>query len=178
MAVPQFRLPNINAEDLPGQMTQFQSYMRQFVQELQSSMNDMDKTLTEQSQTKQQEPFTAIQCYPVGAIYISVNSVSPQRLFGGKWEQLKDRFLLAAGDTYNPGQMGGEAEVRLNTNQIPSHNHGYTAATAAYYVNYATGSDTMPVFSTGNSTTGSTGGGAAHNNMPPFLAVYVWKRVA
>lgn len=178
MAAPQFRLPNIDAEDLPGQMTQFKSYMRQFVQDLQTSMDDMDKTLTEQAKAETPEPFTAIQCYPVGAIYISVNSVSPQKLFGGKWEQLKDRFLLATGDTYYPGQMGGEADVSLNTDQIPSHNHTYTGITSAEYVYYSAGSNKILSVETGNAFTGSKGSGQAHNNMPPFLAVYVWKRVA
>lgn len=178
MAALQFRLPNIDAEDLPGQMTQFKSYMRQFVQDLQNSMNDMDKIITEQSQSKQPEAFTAIQCYPVGAIYISVNSVSPQRLFGGKWEQLKDRFLLAAGDTYNPGQMGGEAEVRLTKDQMPAHNHGYSYPNDARYYYFVEGDEECRVCRPVESTTSSTGGGKAHNNMPPFLAVYVWKRVA
>lgn len=178
MAAPQFRMPKIDAEDLPGQMTQFKSYMRQFVQDLQNSMNDMDKAITEQSQAKQPEAFTAIQCYPVGAIYISVNSVSPQRLFGGKWEQLKDRFLLAAGDTYHPGQTGGEAEVQLKIDQIPSHNHGYTVPTLVQQGYNGTGQVLLNYTGLGSDVTGSTGGGKAHNNMPPFLAVYVWKRVA
>ena len=47
--------------------------------------------------------------YPVGSIYMSVNATSPASLFGGTWEQLKDRFLLAAGDTYAAGSTGGEA---------------------------------------------------------------------
>ena len=38
--------------------------------------------------------------YPVGAIYMSVNNTNPGNLFGGTWEQIKDRFLLSAGDTY------------------------------------------------------------------------------
>lgn len=29
-----------------------------------------------------------------------------------------------------------------------------------------------------NYSTGSTGGGHAHNNMPPYIAVYMWKRTA
>ena len=49
--------------------------------------------------------------YPVGAIYLSVNSINPNTLFGfGSWVQIKDTFLLAAGDTYSAGSTGGEAE--------------------------------------------------------------------
>ena len=48
--------------------------------------------------------------YPVGSIYISAASTSPATLFGGTWEQIKDTFLLAAGDTYTAGETVGEAE--------------------------------------------------------------------
>ena len=45
--------------------------------------------------------------YPVGSIYMSVNDTSPNLLFGGKWEPIKDKFLLASGDLYSSGQGGG-----------------------------------------------------------------------
>jgi hypothetical protein len=62
--------------------------------------------------------------YPVGSIYISTVSTSPKVLFGvGEWEQIKDRFLLGAGDTYNAGATGGEASVTLTRAQMPEHNH-------------------------------------------------------
>lgn len=76
--------------------------------------------------------------YPVGAIYLSVNSTSPATLFGGTWEQLKDKFLLGVGDTYTTaGSTGGAAsqsytpegavgEHTLTTDEIPSHNHTFT----------------------------------------------------
>jgi microcystin-dependent protein len=68
--------------------------------------------------------------YPVGSIYMSVNNVNPSTIFGGTWEQIKDKFLLACGDTYNNGATGGEATHTLNANEIPTHNHSYTEATA------------------------------------------------
>lgn len=78
--------------------------------------------------------------YPVGAIYMSVVSTSPATLFGGTWEQLKDRFLLGAGDTYTAGNTGGAASQSytpagtvgshtLTTNEIPSHSHGLNSHT-------------------------------------------------
>jgi microcystin-dependent protein len=67
--------------------------------------------------------------YPVGSIYMSVNNVNPSTMFGGTWEQIKDKFLLACGDTYNNGATGGEANHTLTSNEIPSHNHSYTKAT-------------------------------------------------
>lgn len=67
--------------------------------------------------------------YPVGSIYMSVNNVNPSAVFGGTWEQIKDKFLLACGDTYNNGATGGSATHTLAVNQLPSHNHSYTRAT-------------------------------------------------
>ncbi len=69
--------------------------------------------------------------YPVGSIYMSVNNVNPSTVFGGTWQQIKDKFLLACGDTYNNGATGGAATHTLAVNQLPSHNHSYTRATGA-----------------------------------------------
>ena len=48
--------------------------------------------------------------WPVGSIYLSASEISPETLFGGTWQRVKDRFLLAAGDVYAPGETGGEAQ--------------------------------------------------------------------
>lgn len=115
--------------------------------------------------------------YPIGSIYISVNSVSPSILFGGTWEQLKDRFLLGSGDTYTAGVTGGEATHTLTIEEIPSHTHsGVRRSSVGVTGSKSTGSSA----STNNTTydTDATGGGQAHNNMPPYLAVYMWKRIA
>lgn len=130
--------------------------------------------------------------YPVGAVYISVNSTSPASLFGGTWEQLKDRFLLGAGDSYTAGSTGGESTHTLTLDEIPSHGH-------AIYSKLTWGDDNTlpswtPYLTTGSITdagsSGETGkfykyfaiidngGGVAHNNMPPYIAVYIWKRVS
>ena len=69
---------------------------------------------------------TASKLYPVGSVYISFNPTSPQTLFGGTWVRMKDRVLMAAGDTYAINTTGGSASVTLNENQLPSHNHSLT----------------------------------------------------
>ena len=66
---------------------------------------------------------TASKLYPVGSVYISFNSTNPQTLFGGTWTRLKDRVLMASGDTYSPNTTGGSATVTLNVNQLPAHKH-------------------------------------------------------
>lgn len=82
--------------------------------------------------------------YPVGAIYMSVVATSPATLFGGTWQQLKDRFLIGTGDTYSNGATGGAASVSytpagtnsggavsnhtLTVDEIPSHNHSFSGS--------------------------------------------------
>lgn len=120
--------------------------------------------------------------YPVGSIYMSLSSTDPKTLFGGTWERLKDRFLLAAGDTYSAGATGGEATHTLTMDEMPSHNHyaAINGGTDSYGQNRTTISS-FAIKAQGyadSSTIFHTGGGAAHNNMPPYLAVYMWKRTA
>lgn len=119
--------------------------------------------------------------YPVGSIYLSVNDTSPAEIFGGTWEQLKDRFLLAAGDTYPAGSTGGEAQHTLTENEMPNHSHKLQlsqegSSAQSNCVNAVRFSWTNQ-WVQGYGTT-DNGGGAAHNNMPPYLAVYMWKRIA
>lgn len=132
--------------------------------------------------------------YPVGSIYLSINSTSPASLFGGTWEQLEDRFLLGAGSTYSAGNTGGESTHTLTESEMPEHFHnGITTAILlnSYrmcYVNAAARASGNAAYwsirqslSTADGTTARTvtaGGGVAHNNMPPYLVVYMWKRVA
>ncbi len=122
--------------------------------------------------------------YPIGSIYMSVNSTSPASLFGGTWERIKDRFLLSAGDTYTAGNTGGEASVTLTINQIPYHHHNLGLTSSAGNGNimpqYTALSNEFAKGTTKYNTIDTTniGGGLAHNNMPPYLVVYVWKRTA
>ena len=115
--------------------------------------------------------------YPIGSIYMSVNSTSPAGLFGGTWEQLKDRFLLAAGSTYSAGSTGGEATHALTVDEMPIHSHG---GVRRNHVGASGTASTGTSSGSGDTTnyTNDAGGGAAHNNMPPYLAVYMWKRVS
>lgn len=114
--------------------------------------------------------------YPVGSIYISVDATSPASLFGGTWEILNDVFLLAAGSYANAGTFGGEATHTLTVEEMPSHSHS-----VPYMPGRDTGTEWVGQSGTAASQTRDTatnGDGAAHNNMPPYLAVYMWKRVA
>lgn len=115
--------------------------------------------------------------YPVGSIYMSTNNVSPQVFFGGTWTQITDRFLIGAGNTYASGSTGGSATHTLTINELPSHNHvvGTESGSITKTTTYIAGA-TGASGARGESTTDKTGAGEAHNNMPPYLAVYMWKR--
>lgn len=135
--------------------------------------------------------------YPVGSLYLSAVDTDPGALFGGTWERIRDRFLLAAGTAYGAGTTGGEAVHTLAESELPTHAHD--PANQAGYYGFITNS--QKAFTVGdmgvqsgsgryypyapaafdisrNTKTGSVGGGKAHNNMPPYLAVYVWQRTA
>lgn len=136
--------------------------------------------------------------YPVGSLYLSASETSPATLFGfGTWKRIKDTFLLAAGDTYEAGETGGEAEHTLTTDELPTHSHALKTEgnNATYSWGWGDNVGTVNIPGTtavaGESTanglftvqagfnaTENSGGGGAHNNMPPYLAVYVWQRTA
>ena len=127
--------------------------------------------------------------YPIGSIYISVNSTNPHDLFGGTWEQLRDRFLLGCGTKEN-GAIGGEENHTLTVAESPSHNHRDLywgdGTSNQFGVNRSPGGglwgfdywSTGPNCSEANFYTNYVGGNQAHNNMPPYLAVYMWKRIS
>ena len=127
------------------------------------------------------------QIYPVGSIYLSVNITNPSVLFGfGTWSPIEDRFLLAAGPSYPAGSTGGEAEHTLTEEEIPAHDHEFDRhqlwrnetvppSSTTDGKGYGISITSLPIYT---DTTSTTGAGLAHNNMPPYLSVYIWKRVA
>lgn len=117
--------------------------------------------------------------YPIGSIYMSTVSTNPKTLLGfGTWERIEDRFLLAAGTTYKAGATGGEAEHKLTESEMPSHTH---ATPVGFADNSGASSGHVTAWGRKGSAyvgANAAGGGEAHNNMPPYLAVYCWKRTA
>jgi len=116
--------------------------------------------------------------YPVGAIYMSTESTDPSTLFGGTWQAIENRFLFGAGSWYAAGDTGGEATHTLTVDEMPSHKHTYKRGGGAFGQNAIGVTVTRDLFSSTDQNMSSVGGGQAHNNMPPYLVVYIWKRTA
>lgn len=123
--------------------------------------------------------------HPVGSIYWSTKITSPETLFGGTWEQIKDTFILAAGDSYSAGSTGGEANHTLTIDELPSHRHylKYGSVYIGYLNSNAAQSNGNALYkynvSRGDALYGEDmGGNQPHNNMPPYLVAYCWKRTA
>lgn len=137
--------------------------------------------------------------YPVGSIYMSLESTSPAEILGGTWEQIKDVFLLAAGDNYIAGSTGGEANHTLTEDEMPNHKHitteylyhpTYTESVQiarstvrhrvdeAHDVSYGTTSWSNTSDIIHGPDTGDAGASQPHNNMPPYLTVYMWRRLS
>lgn len=118
--------------------------------------------------------------YPVGSIYISYSHVNPGTMFGGTWARIENAFLWGCDENGGIGTTGGEKAHVLTTAEIPSHTHG------AVYSADASGTKNLPWLSTSVLGTGeklaygaiATGGSTAHNNMPPYIQVSIWRRTA
>ncbi len=121
--------------------------------------------------------------YPVGSVYMSANNVSPQTFLGGTWQQIQEKFLLAASSSYPAGSTGGEAEHTLTKSELPNESLQIKLAisgdSGAEYAaiqgfSYVGSNPSTLVF--GN--TDPLGSGEPITNMPPYLAVYMWQRTA
>ena len=157
---------------------------------VQSNWNEADSTSDSYIQNKP-TLISFDDIYPVGSIYMSVNNTNPGTLFGGTWTQIQDRFLLAAGSTYSAGATGGAATHTLTAAQLPKITSyfdirawgsgnpitvgtNYTSGNGSKMNNFPTNSTSV----TSQRVTHTFGSGNAHNNMPPYLVVYVWQRTA
>lgn len=135
-------------------------------------------------------PLDIYNFYPVGSIYLSVVNINPSTYFGGVWERFGEGKCLVGVDSTQSEfetvlKTGGVKTVTLNTNQIPSHNHGAGKYDGQWINNggMSIGSGTQAVIINNENhgyriATSDTGGNQAHENMPPYITVYMWKRIS
>ena len=131
--------------------------------------------------------------WPIGSIYISTVDSSPAELIGGTWERIKDKFLLSAGDTYSAGETGGSADAVV----VEHDGHLYSDPYEQKFNGVGNCAKYLPASIFGEPASGSTtprgwnehqsemfpaphkeGESGIGKNMPPYLTVYMWKRVA
>lgn len=122
--------------------------------------------------------------YPVGSIYISVNAANPGTIMGGTWVAFGEGKMLVGIDSADtdfdaPEKTGGEKTHTLTIAEMPSHNHTIIKP------RWSTQSGANAFYGSNGSGTGANydekgyeGGGEAHNNMPPYVTTYMWKRTA
>lgn len=126
--------------------------------------------------------FEKADLFPVGAIYISLTSTNPSAFFAGTWEQLKGKFLVGVDssdtDFKTSGKIGGEKTHKLTLEEMPEHTHDFQGG---WKEDSSSGTEAYKfqgnIIKTGYGNI-SAGGGKAHNNLPPYIAVYMFKRVS
>lgn len=135
--------------------------------------------------------------FPVGGVYISIASTDPSSIWAGTtWEQFAKGRTLVGLDTSDSnfntiGQTGGKKTHTLTPDELPAHGHGmahthsYTGPNTGSW-KVGTGKAHTWCTSAGGKTSGgasktttdNAGGGLEHNNLQPYIVVYMWKRVS
>lgn len=127
---------------------------------------------------------------PVGSLYLNADvPTNPNTILGyGTWVAFASgQMLLGVSETHEAGSTGGAETVTLTSDELPLHYHefgaddqiatqgGYTAATAGFpYDADSHGGGGGQNLKTKEFETR----GNAHDNMPPYITVYIWKRTA
>lgn len=144
-----------------------------------------DVTVVESIQGKTGDVDLLDLVHPVGSVYISLSPTNPEKLFGGKWEQIKGRFLLSADASYKAGATGGEVSHTLTIEEMPSHQHGgFTGGNGSHSHSRGTMNITGTLGVDGNSwangafykngSMGGAKGGSGNNNRCDFDASRTW----
>lgn len=146
--------------------------------------------------------------YPVGSIFITTVSTNPSSYMGGTWVRFGNGQTLVgvneSDEDFNTVEKtGGEKQHVLTKDEMPRHNHEARDVNGrkAYFWAWSGGPHPAPTLwipggnvaggamPAGNNplmskqswegyTTTDTGGGNSHNNLQPYITVYMWKRTA
>jgi len=119
--------------------------------------------------------------YPVGSIYFNAAvATNPNTLLGfGTWAAYGGGRVMvgvhSSGTFDGLNETGGAETHTLTTAEIPAHTHTYGKSTTTENMSIH---DITGLRGAATANTGSTGGGDAHNNIQPYITVYMWKRTA
>lgn len=125
--------------------------------------------------------------YPVGSIFQSTDETSPATFIGGTWERFGNGRVLVGVDEEDSdfstiGKTGGEKEHTLTTDEMPSHEHSIprtaNSGSSDYNGKKVVGAPYNSTYYPTAAATNKTGGDKAHNNMQPYIAVYMFRRTA
>lgn len=161
-----------------------------------SADNALNQKLTQETTERKEEDAnitTSIEdywkkIYPIGSIYISTSSTfNPQTTWGGIWEKTANgKCLIGANTSYPLGSTGGEAKHTLTEDELPLI-EGRALGVSTYdsshsgHFNSKKGNPCQLNAGTGNNDLSDIyfgfGAGVSHNNMQPYLAVYMWERI-
>ena len=151
-----------------------------------SSAKTIDITAATPAAVKAAIAEAKLAAWPIGSIYMTVSNTSPESLFGGTWERISERFLLGASSSYPAGSTGGEPAHTLTQSELPNYSlsvangsnviRSKTGSFADAYVQTQSSGWGIPNWESKTVTVASGGSGKAHNNMPPYLSVWIWKR--
>ena len=123
-------------------------------------------------------------CWPIGSYYWTNKNISPEKLFGWKWQKIEGKFIYAADDNRKVDSTGGEERVKLTISEMPSHIHtpegggnfvkhlkeGVMCSAGPCYVS-------ILKYDQYCLSTSSTGRDQPHENIPPYIAAFCWKRI-
>lgn len=128
-------------------------------------------------------PAAGGEAFPVGSVFISVVSTNPATLLGyGTWSAFGAGRVLVGLDSGDTDfdvveETGGAKTHTLTSTEMPAHVHGELAPTSASGGSLRFGVDTNASGSVAAGlNTASAGSGGAHNNVQPYIVVYMWKR--
>lgn len=158
-----------------------------------TSLKDVSETLTNKTLTTEANTLTSggntlctlQQVYPVGSVYINAAvETNPGTLLGfGTWVDIGGGRVLVGQDASDTDfdtllETGGAKTHTLTVNEMPSHTHTSSTlgrdGTLGGYLDQATNNSE----SSASNILDNTGGGAAHNNLQPYIVVKIWRRTA
>ena len=187
--------------------TSIENNKTELISKIENNTTNINKNITSINDTKtsilnltnkENSNNVFLKTYPVGSIYISTSSTNPSAIYGGTWERYgQGKTLVGLNESETEfsevNKMGGEKTHTLSEMEMPAHNHKFYYSTDGLNTwtyagagkdgsytsdSYLGFSNSVSAFDSYNVMIGNTGGSQPHNNLQPYITVYMWKRVS